>query len=97
MANKAAESLFRTCKYRPDYPERGFASIETARNWVHAFVQWYNNVHRHSALKFVTPALRHAGHDIEILAARRRRYSMESVSNWCFDRNGEIAIVRHLY
>jgi len=72
--NAYSESLFRTCKYRPDFPERGFASIEAARVWVHAFVQWYNNEHRHSALKFVTPAQRHGGLDIEILAARRRLY-----------------------
>ncbi|MBR9976577.1 MAG: group II intron reverse transcriptase/maturase [Bacteroidetes bacterium] len=58
----------------PGFPECGFASIEKARGWVHAFVQWYNNVHRHSALKFVTPAQRHAGHDIKVLAARRRLY-----------------------
>jgi transposase InsO family protein len=72
--NAYSESLFRTCKYRPDFPQRGFASIEAARSWVLSFVHWYNNVHRHSALKYVTPAQRHAGLDIAILAERRRVY-----------------------
>ena len=72
--NAYSESLFRTCKYRPDFPDRGFASIEAARSWVLSFVHWYNTVHRHSALKFVTPAQRHAGLDIVILAERSRLY-----------------------
>ncbi|MFL9937656.1 IS3 family transposase, partial [Paraburkholderia sp. RL18-103-BIB-C] len=29
--NPFAESLFRTCKYRPDYPRRPFGSIDEAR------------------------------------------------------------------
>ena len=32
--NAYAESVFRTCKYRPDYPVNGFASIDDARAWV---------------------------------------------------------------
>ncbi|WP_169465840.1 hypothetical protein [Massilia polaris] len=31
------------------------------RKWVGTFVRWYNEEHRHSAIKFVTPAQRHAG------------------------------------
>ena len=31
--NAYAESLFRTCKYRPNYPSEPFASIEQAREW----------------------------------------------------------------
>jgi len=79
--NAYSESLFRTCKYRPDFPERGFATIDTARQWVHAFVYWYNTVHRHSALKFVTPTQRHAGLDGAILAERRQVYEKARALN----------------
>jgi len=72
--NPYSESLFRTLKYRPDYPDRPFTDISQARRWVAEFVHWYNFEHRHSAIKFVTPAQRHAGLDNEILARRKRVY-----------------------
>lgn len=72
--NPYSESLFRTTKYRPDYPVDGFIDIETARRWVLRFVRWYNEEHRHSAIKFVTPMERHTGMDVEILAAREMLY-----------------------
>ena len=39
-----------------------------------AFVAWYNHDHKHSGIGFVAPADRHAGRDVEILAARRDLY-----------------------
>lgn len=59
--NAYAESLFWTCKYRPDYPNKPFGSLMEARTWTKKFVRWYNNEHRHSGLKYVTPAQRHGG------------------------------------
>ena len=59
--NPYSESLFRTVKYRPDYPSRPFASKDEACEWVAAFVDWYNHRHRHSGIKFVTPHQRHSG------------------------------------
>ena len=56
--NAYAESVFRTCKYRPEYPAEGFATLEDACAWVMRFVQWYNTQHRHSGLNFVTPEQR---------------------------------------
>jgi transposase InsO family protein len=53
--NPYSESLFRTVKYRPDYPRRSFRTQEEACLWVAAFVDWYNHRHRHSAIRFVTP------------------------------------------
>ena len=41
--NPFAESLFRTCKYRPNYPRQPFESVAQAREWVRQFVQWYNH------------------------------------------------------
>lgn len=72
--NPFAESLFRTLKYRPEYPVSGFATLEDARRWVAAFVHWYNHQHQHSGIGFVTPADRHAGTDVEILSDRRCIY-----------------------
>ena len=45
-----------------------------ARQWMIGFVHWYNNLHRHSGIKFVTPAQRHAGLDTAILAKRHQTY-----------------------
>ena len=59
--NPYSESLFRTVKYRPDYPRRPFASKDEACEWVAAFVDWYNHRHHHSGIKFVTPHQRHSG------------------------------------
>lgn len=72
--NPYSESLFRTLKYCPQWPADGFGSLESARVWVSQFVDWYNNEHRHSRIRFVTPNERHAGKDIEILARRHALY-----------------------
>jgi putative transposase len=72
--NAYAESLFRTCKYRPDYPGKPFGSLEQARTWAQKFVRWYNHEHKHSGLKFVTPDQRHSGQDAAILARREQVY-----------------------
>jgi len=72
--NPFSESLFRTMKYVPAYPRDGFVAVEAARVWVAAFVAWYNHEHKHSGIGFVAPADRHAGRDVEILAARRDVY-----------------------
>jgi len=72
--NPFSESLFGTMKYLPMYPSKPFESLETAREWVHEFVQWYNHQHRHSAIKFVTPNERHQGLDKAILAQRKAVY-----------------------
>lgn len=72
--NPFSESLFRTMKYVPEYPRDGFATLETARTWVAAFVAWYNHEHHHSGIGFVAPDDRHTGRDVAILAARRVTY-----------------------
>ena len=30
------------------------------------FIRWYNNEHRHSAIRYVTPAHRHEGKDVDM-------------------------------
>ena len=69
--NPYSEALFRTLKYRPEWPSSGFASLTEARDWVQRFVDWYNDEHKHSKLNFVTPGQRHAGLDEDILSKRK--------------------------
>lgn len=72
--NPYSESLFKTLKYCPEYPSSGFESIERATNWVKRFVNWYNNIHLHSGINFVTPNQRHNGEDTEVLEKRNEVY-----------------------
>jgi putative transposase len=44
--NAYAESLFRTAKYRPEFPAKGFADLDAARVWAAAFA----TCHRHSVM-----------------------------------------------
>jgi transposase InsO family protein len=73
--NAYAEALFRTAKYRPEFPTKGFADLEAARTWAADFVRWYNVDHRHSGIRYVSPEQRHAGDDHAILAARHALYT----------------------
>jgi putative transposase len=72
--NPYSEALFRTLKYRPDYPSKPFASVIEAQSWVDGFVHWYNSEHLHSAIRFVTPDDRHFGRENEILQRRKHVY-----------------------
>ncbi len=91
--NPYSEALFRTLKYTPAYPRKRFGDIDQARAWVQRFVAWYNTEHRHSGIRFVTPAQRHAGLDRQILANRTAvfeaakqahpaRWRSRAVRNW---------------
>lgn len=72
--NPYVESLFGTMKTRVGYPKKPFATIADAQAWVDAFVSWYNEQHRHSALNWVTPMDRHLGHDHTLLRLRQKTY-----------------------
>lgn len=72
--NAYAEALFRTAKYRPEYPANGFENLDEARAWAADFVHWYNVEHRHSGIRYVTPDQRHTGADKAILEARHAVY-----------------------
>ena len=72
--NPFVEALFRTVKYQPAFPLKGFADLQAARDWSARFVQWYNNDHHHSGIRYVTPAQRHVGQDGPMLAARHAVY-----------------------
>jgi hypothetical protein len=79
--NAYAEALFRTAKYRPDFPSAGFADLAAARQWAARFVLWYNHEHRHSGIRYVSPAQRHAGEDGSVLAARHALYRQAREAN----------------
>lgn len=72
--NPFSESLFRTVKYCPQWPSQGFAALDDAQRWMLAFERFYNQEHRHSGIRFVTPVQRHSGQDAELLAKRDAVY-----------------------
>lgn len=72
--NAYAESLFRTAKYRPEFPADGFENLDAARAWGADFVHWYNVDPRHSGIRYVSPEQRHTGAEQAILAARHALY-----------------------
>lgn len=79
--NPYAESIFRTCKYRPDYPTKGFKDLTEARVWVKQFASWYNEKHRHSGLNFITPSQRHIGLADDVFKKRKEVYEAAKTKN----------------
>jgi putative transposase len=79
--NAYVESVFRTCKYRPEYLSEGFATLDEARAWVLRFAAWYNTEHRHSGLNFVTPAQRHTAQAEDIMKQRIEVYEAARARN----------------
>ena len=68
-----------------DAYSEGFKLLDEARKWVNEFVYWYNNEHRQSRIKFVTPNQRHDGLDVGILAKRKALYQTkrnEHLERW---------------
>ena len=93
--NPYSESLFRTVKYCPQWPSKGFKSLAGVREWMLQFEQAYNEQHLHSGIQFVTPADRHHGLDQQQLAKRKRVYERAKRQNpgrWSGPtRNWEVA------
>jgi transposase InsO family protein len=58
--NPYSESLFKTLKYGPEFPER-FGSLSEAREFMDTFTHWYNHEHRHTGIGLHTPADVHFG------------------------------------
>ena len=79
--NPYSESLFTTLKYRPQYPLRAFESLLVARQWVDRFVHWYNQEHRHSAIRFVATHERHEGLEGCLLQRRDDVYVAAKAAN----------------
>ena len=79
--NPYSESLFKTMKYRPKYPFKGFESLDEARKWVDKFVKWYNYTHLHSRIGFITPYQRHYGLDKKVMEKRKGIYKKAKVKH----------------
>jgi putative transposase len=79
--NPYSESLFRTTKYHHSWPKDGFKSLAEAREWVTSFVSWYNKIHKHSGIKYVTPEQRHNGLDTQLLLNRKETYLKAQQAN----------------
>ena len=69
--NPFIESFFRALKYHAGYP-RHFAAIDEARSWTADFINWYNTIHRHSGIGYVTPPQRRTGASSNLFAKRNR-------------------------
>jgi putative transposase len=74
--NPYSESLFKTLKYGPEFPER-FGSLTEARQFMDTFAQWYNHEHRHTGIGLHTPADVHFGL-AAVKAANRRTILAEA-------------------
>ena len=59
--NPYSESLFKTMKYLPVFPDR-FGSLQHAREFIAEFVHAYNHEHHHTGIGLHTPADVHYGH-----------------------------------
>lgn len=79
--NPYSESLFRTLKHTPAYPQMPFAGVTSARHWMERIVTWYNLEHRHSAIRYVTPEERHRGQENGILRKRHALYQRAKAAN----------------
>jgi putative transposase len=72
--NPFSEAQFKTLKYRPGFPER-FGCIQDAKAFCRDFFGWYNNVHYHSGLNWLTPATVHYGRSDHIV--QRRQHALD--------------------
>ena len=79
--NPFPEALFRTCKYRPDWPTGGFATKADAQRGVQGFATRYNAEPLHSKVRFVTPNMRHSGPEGAILAKRASLHANARAEN----------------
>ncbi|UUC94821.1 MULTISPECIES: integrase core domain-containing protein [Comamonas] len=79
--NAYAEALFRTARYCPLWIARPFGNVQQARQWVLRFVAWYNEEHRHSALKYVRPGQRHRRQYRRLLQQRMQLYAQARKHN----------------
>jgi putative transposase len=75
--NPFSESQFKTLKYHPEFPER-FGSLPDTRSFLRDFFVWYNTLHHHSALGWLTP------YDVHYGLAETRRAEREATLRKAF-------------
>jgi putative transposase len=69
--NPFSEAQFKTVKYHPEFPGR-FETIEAAIAFCEKFFTWYNKIHYHSGLVWLTPESVHHGQGQQILNKRHQ-------------------------
>ena len=67
--NPYSESLFKTMKYTPLFPDR-FGTIGDARAFMSVFAEAYNHEHHHTGIGLHTPANVHYGHTTAVNTRR---------------------------
>ena len=75
--NPFSESQFKTLKYHPEFPDR-FGSLLDTRSFLGDFFLWYNTMHHHSALGWLTP------YDVHYGLAETRRAEREAALQKAF-------------
>jgi putative transposase len=75
--NPFSESQFKTLKYHPEFPDR-FGSLPDTRSFLGDFFLWYNTMHHHSALGWLTP------YDVHYGLAETRRTEREATLRKAF-------------
>jgi len=75
--NPYSESQFKTLKYHPEFPER-FGSLQDTRSFLVDFFLWYNTMHHHSALGWLTP------YDVHYALAETRHAEREATLRKAF-------------
>lgn len=68
--NPYSESLFKTAKYAPSFPDR-FDGFVPANAWCGSFFRDYNHEHKHEGIAWLTPATVHQGRAQTVLAQRQ--------------------------
>ena len=68
--NPYSEAQFKTMKYCAEFPDR-FDSMNHARSFCRSFFEGYNEKHRHSGLRYLTPNQVHLGISARIVSARQ--------------------------
>jgi len=84
--NAWIESWFRTLKY-DCLQFKDYITFEQLKQFIAAFVTYYNNGRYHSSLGYVTPAQMHTGDSIIILEKRRHRKAKARKNR--FEKNRE--------
>ncbi len=69
--NPFSESQFKTLKYCPQFPIQ-FDSLEESEAFCKEFFKWYNELHYHSGILWLTPHTVHYGQAEEVLNKRHQ-------------------------
>lgn len=73
--NPFSESLFKTLKYRPQFPDK-FETKEQAIEVMEALVGWYNHEHQHSGIALYTPSVVHHRKEEELYLQRQKALAL---------------------